>query len=57
MQSLALANRCPAFGEYSDTAAERPALDLIEKGCAGLLMTIMSNASPSLPGRKEEYLP
>ncbi len=33
------------------------ALDLIEKGCAGLLMTIMSNGPPSLPGRKEEYLP
>jgi protein-tyrosine phosphatase len=26
------------------------ALDLIEKGCAGLLMTIVSGAVPSLPG-------
>ena len=33
------------------------ALDLIEKGCAGLMMTIMSNGPPSLPGRKEECLP
>lgn len=26
------------------------ALDLIEKGCAGLMMSIVSNAAPSLPG-------
>jgi protein-tyrosine phosphatase len=30
------------------------ALDLIEKGCAGLMMTIMSKAVPSLPGKIEE---
>ncbi|MFN4016109.1 MAG: low molecular weight protein-tyrosine-phosphatase [Reyranella sp.] len=30
------------------------ALDLIEKGCAGLMMTIMSKAAPSLPGKSQE---
>lgn len=33
------------------------ALDLIEKGCAGLMMTILSKAAPSLPGKGQEYLP
>lgn len=32
------------------------ALDLIEKGCAGLMMTILSKAAPSLPGKGQEYL-
>lgn len=33
------------------------ALDLIEKGCAGLMMTILSKVAPSLPGKGQEYLP
>jgi len=32
------------------------ALDLIEKGCAGLMMSIMSKAAPSLPGKDQEDL-
>jgi len=32
------------------------ALDLIEKGCAGLMMTILSKATPSLPGKGQEHL-
>lgn len=33
------------------------ALDLIEKGCAGLMMNILSKVAPSLPGKGQEYLP
>lgn len=33
------------------------ALDLIEKGCAGLLMTIVSNGIPSISGTLREDLP
>jgi len=33
------------------------ALGLIEKGCAGLMMTILSNGGPSLTGKSQEDLP
>ncbi|TAJ87749.1 MAG: low molecular weight phosphotyrosine protein phosphatase [Reyranella sp.] len=43
---------------YGGTAEDyERALDLIEKGCAGLMMTIVSNGNPSLQGKIHEDLP
>lgn len=43
---------------YGGTAEDyERALDLIEKGCAGLMMTIVSNGVPSVPGKVQEDSP